>query len=301
MAIVVAAEQIYSRTASLTEDYAGQKSDMTFILRSDKSSVADQAVDVRNWVDSQAGSIDHYGLPIASADPVELGDGWYRLGLRFGEDRKQKRKDPPKVGDFSFSFAIQTAQQHIRQSRALLKKSDDTGIDSGTGATTNGTSPPDGWEINKSCPIAVDNDRVQGADIFVPQATWQEQYTFADSVVTQGYRLAVMRLVGKTNNALFKGAAEGTALCTAVNGSKQSQNPWNITFDFMYDEGETLTFRMAGGGTVTMTRPGHAIWDFRYDDEFDSVAGHTVRLPEHVLIHGVYESGDFSGFQIGTA
>lgn len=300
MGIDSQSEKFITRTASVVNDTAGtypDKGDLAFILHSDDSGITGQQSDVENWILTTAPTVDHFGMPLANADPVDLGNGWWEVRLQYGESRQQnRRKKPPTVGENKFSFAIQTTAQHIRQSIKVVKKSDASGLDAGT--TTN---PPAHWKIGNSAPIAEDNNRVNGIDILVPQPTWQEEYIW--DTLDQAYRVTAMKIVGKVNDRTFKGALTGEALCTAISGKQAGDSPWTVTYDFMYRTDETVTFTVAdgAGGTrdITMTKQGHQVWDFRYEDSFDAAVSDRVKLIKHVLIHEVYQQANFTNLGIG--
>ena len=147
-------------------------------------------------------------------------------------------------------------------------------------------------------PIAMSKDFIGGISILIPQASWEEVYYLDAASVTQSYRLTCLELVGKTNDAAFKGAETGQVLLQAVSGQQEGSGPFRMQYSFLYMPDESVTFKLADGTTQAVSKVGWQIFDAHYVKA--ELAGQTVQMPDKILVHQVYKSGDMSELGIGT-
>jgi len=150
--------------------------------------------------------------------------------------------------------------------------------------------------------IGFDGQNVQGVDIVVPKFEWGEtQYMYW--VPASGewtYMQMLMALTGRVNDAEFRGFAAGEVLFRGAHGQRTGglYNYWKIDFRFAASPNQTgITI----GDIEDIEKPGWAYMDVRYSDalaeatatgeEEDSLV---IPVPVAVLVHQVYEAGDFS-------
>lgn len=222
-----------------------------------------------------------FGIPLESITTKELPAlGWFEVTANY--DKKQD--DKAEEGDTSFSFEISGSTQKIRMSESLID--------------IKGTAP---GTVGKPCPIGWDGKKVAGIDIVVPEASWEETYVFGE--VTPTNRITWMQLVGKTNNAPFKGAATGEVLLESISGSSAPNKPWTVSFKFKYSQNRTgVVFEIFDNdvrSNVTFANvPGWGVFDFHYHEQIEGED--IVVWPKAVLLHQVYRSGNFALLGIGT-
>jgi hypothetical protein len=221
------------------------------------------------------------GLPLRTISTKELpARGWFEVQCSYEYPNTNEQQE----GDTSFSFEISGESQKIRMSEKLL---DIKGVAPGT--------------IGKPCPIGWDGKKVAGIEIVVPRASWEETYAFAN--VTPTNRITWMGLVGKTNNAPFKGAATGEVLLESITGSSSPGKPWVVSFKFLYSQNRSdVAFEIFDNdtrSTVTFTSvPGWGVFDFVYHEQIEGED--IVIWPKAVLLHQVYLSGNFAALGIGV-
>lgn len=182
-------------------------------------------------------------------------------------------------GGSLFSFDTTGGTQHISQSLQTITK-----------VAASGT-PPDNHGA-----IGVTKDRIEGVDIPVPVYRFSETHELLTSFVTQAYKGIILNLTGRTNNASYRGMAEGEVLFLGAVGSQQSGENWDITFHFA---GSANVTNLSIGPNITVPKWG---WEYvwvRYETVIDE--GYMTQRPIHAYVERVYEAGDFDGLGIGTA
>ena len=155
------------------------------------------------------------------------------------------------------------------------------------------------YSLNPNAPdykgaIGVTKDAVEGVDIVVPRYEWSETHTIAAAYVTQAYKMKLMELTGKTNNAAWQGYAADEVLFLGAEGAKRGDGDWDITFNFAAGKNKT-------GITIAgMNNVAKKAWEYlwvRYEDKEDTTAKALVKQPVAVYVEKVYESGDFGDLE----
>jgi hypothetical protein len=145
--------------------------------------------------------------------------------------------------------------------------------------------------------IGVSEDKVEGADITVPNFQFSETHFFSDSSMVAGYKHVIYALTGTINNAPFKGLDTGECLFMGASGTRRPGDlQWAVTFRFAGSMNQpSLTVGPIGG----ITKGG---WDYmwvRYGDFADATNYALVKRPIAVYVETVYYSSDFSTLLIG--
>lgn len=185
------------------------------------------------------------------------------------------------ASDDEFTFSTGGGTQHITQSLATVASY----------APVGATAP------DFEGAIGVSEDRVDGAEIVVPQYQFSETHRFSDTFVAAGFKAILFGLTGRYNNATFKDLAAGECLFLGASGTKRGIDAWSITFNFAGAP------NVSGATVGSITGIDKLGWDYmwiRYADKVDSFAFCLVKRPLSVHIERVYEPGDFSDLAIGT-
>lgn len=280
MAITQSGQQILNRTGS------DSNHNIVHVLFSDQTDVDDQVADVVGWMQNNL-STSYLGQDFASANYAEIGSGWWSVTASYSteESDEKDKSDQPEIDEESdWKFSIATESKNVKLSKSLASV----------------TPANNDWNafIGMPFPINYSKGELQGVDIPVPVAAWEETYYLNPTVVTQGYRLNCLSLVGKVNVSTFRGAAAKQVLLQSVEGNRKAATPWVITFSFLYRANHTATYRMTDGKNRSVTTVGHQIIDARYGK--GKFAGITYEIPRVIFVQDVFESGDFSLLGIGS-
>lgn len=145
------------------------------------------------------------------------------------------------------------------------------------------------------------NDRGDGETpegVEVPEPTYKESEThwIPTSSLTTAYRNSLKSLVGKTNNAAFKGWAAGEVLLEGVSGTRRGADDSEVTFRWAVRENQTgLTI----GSVTGVNKEGwQYVWP-RSQIVRNSNAPASTQIT-HVCIATVFGSGNFSQLNIGV-
>lgn len=147
--------------------------------------------------------------------------------------------------------------------------------------------------------IGVNDGDVAGCDIVIPQPTWTETHQIAATSFTSSRRRAILKLIGKTNNAPFRECAAGEVLFMGASATRNANTSelFEVSFRFSYSEhvaNQTI------GGIDGITKCG---WDYLWVEYARSVDDDTkkkVAQPIAVHVERVYDSGSFAALGIGT-
>jgi hypothetical protein len=187
---------------------------------------------------------------------------------------------PEDVGDSTFTFNVGAGTSRV------LTSLDTVGA-YGTGATTN----DNGGLVNAT------PDGVEGVDIVTPTYEWAETHVLADSAITLAYRGTLFGLVGKVNNASFKGTAAGETLFLGATGQQRADGPWTITYSFA--SRPNVTGRTIGSINGIAVKGWEHVW-VRSRPKLIAGLGEIGREPVAVYVERLYDSASFSGLGIGT-
>lgn len=281
MAITLTSERVLAQTGT-------EKShDIEYLVLSSAATVADQLVDVTSWIQYNLPA-SYLGQDLSGATYAEIGAGWYSVKASYSTDESQKKEksEPPQIDDEpDWRFSISTQTQNIKLSKGLYSVVPTVGNE---------------WTLflNGPYPIGFDGKDTLGVDVLMPVASWDETYYFDPDDVDQTYRLNCLSLVGKVNNATFRGAAARQVLLQSVEGNKKGAAPWAVTFSFLYKGNYSGDVVFEDGEQRTISTIGHQHIDIR--DGKGTIEGKTITVPKMILIHDIYEFGDFSLLNIGT-
>ena len=134
-------------------------------------------------------------------------------------------KAPPiEDGDREYSFSVQPAGYHVKQSRETI------GVYPNTSAT-----PRFGGAIN------VDSDlQVQGVDWPPPASNVFTVSAHVDAArVTQTYFRSLCALAGQMNSGTFEGFPAGELLFLGATGNRRGAGPWRLDFNLGFLRNET--------------------------------------------------------------
>jgi len=231
--------------------------------------------EVRSLILSEAPPV-YLGLTLESVagDPVWVdtfaGDGLWKGTARYIY--------PQSDDEFTFDTSGGTAK--ITQSFATTRY-----------APAGGEAPDFDGAIN------VSEDRVEGVDITIPAYAFSETHRIAATLVDTSYKMLLMSLTGTTNDAPFKGLAEGEGLFMGAAGTRRGDSDYSVTFRFL---GSPNVTGMTIGTIDGIDKKGWEYLWVRYGDFEDSTAIALVKRPVAVYVEQVYRPGDWSGLGIGT-
>lgn len=210
-------------------------------------------------------------------DELKEGDIWLARVPWTQINRPQNQ--PPS--SFHISFDISGTTQHITQSISTVAKYPSTTARDFKGA------------------IGVNQDgTIEGCDIQIPALTYQINFTFPNSSITDAYIQTLMGVVGKVNSDTFHNFSPGTQLLTKVAGQKREDTNWDLSFGFACSENVTgLTV-----GTITgINKKGwEYLWVY-YTEEADTTTDgvkYIRKIPTNVYIEQVYKTTAYSALGI---
>lgn len=179
------------------------------------------------------------------------------------------------TGEFEVSFDISGQSQRINQSLATIN----------TYAAPGHTAPDFKGAIN------VTRDGVQGAEIIVPQFSYQRTWYVTEATVTAAWIANRANLVGTVSStSLFGIGAAGEMLMTGFAGTaRPSEEDWAITM--RWARRENLTNQTVG----EITGINQDGWDFlwiHHIDEEDDTAKMIVRRAISAYVERVYRRLD---------
>ncbi len=228
-------------------------------------------------------------LKAASPDSYAVASGTFRL-IDYGVDPigpsfyvgqssyEQRRPDDNP----SFSFELGGGTSRILVSKAVVN-----------GYKVGGTYTP----LDAS--IGATADGVEGCDVFLPSYSWSEIWRFNPADADATYRNKVKALLAApVNNATFRGYPAGEVLFMGASGSQTGQNETEVTFKFAQSPNVT---GLTVGGITGITKAGWDFLDQRFQEALDATTNLLIRTLQFVIIHRVYDAGDYSTLNIGTA
>jgi hypothetical protein len=207
----------------------------------------------------------------------EIGNALWLATARYVEPESAA----PETGDAVTSFDTSGGTQHITQSRQTVHRYP--------------SEAP-----NYQGAIGVTESGVEGVDITVPVYQFSETHYLAASTVNTAYRGTLFTLTGRTNNAAFKGLAEGECLFLGASGSRRgtsSDDDWEISFRFA---GSPNVTGLTIGSITGVNKKGWEYLWVRYETIEDTTAKRLVQRPAAVYVEKVYESGNFGSLGIGV-
>jgi hypothetical protein len=138
---------------------------------------------------------------------------------------------------------------------------------------------------------------VHGVDILVPTYEFHEDHTLAPEVVTPTYKGLLKSLVGKVNDALFKGVARGECMFIGVSGRRRALEKWALSYRFAAKENLTdITIGSIAGIEKEGWHHIHVLSEPAVSDDGKVL----IMRPKYVYVDQVYAYGDFSQIGIGV-
>jgi hypothetical protein len=208
-------------------------------------------------------------------EPVGDGSEFWEGTVRYGRTSGA----PRQVGESVFTFDTGGGSMHVTQAKEHVASY----------APAGETAPDFGGAIG------VTHDAVEGCDVVVPVYNWSETHYFAADHVTQGYKLTLFALTGKTSAGAFRGFATGEVLFLGASGSTRGDDTWEISFRFAASPNVT---GLVIGSITGINKKGWEYMWVRYTDAEDDDAKCIVKRPASVHVERVYDAADLVGLGI---
>lgn len=191
--------------------------------------------------------------------------------------------EPPQTSSFAVSFDFSTVQQKILLPVNPILVYDESGAVEDHGVELIGD---DG------------KGAAEGVEIPEPSLAISHTYYLPPETVTNAYIAALNGLVGRVNNATFKGFAAGTLLSTGVSGARRSViDDWELQFKFQARENKVNL--VIGGITIPLKKGWDFVWP-RVGVKLDATVKGLKRSVKQIALTSPIEAVDYSGFGIGT-
>lgn len=216
------------------------------------------------------------GMVLRSIDvDEEVLEGW-RCRANYGMFQK---KEPPQTGESQFNFEINT--QPVRRYAPIGS------------ITTYGSNLPTIGLIGEQ----LDGGPAEGVDVQLPVHSESETHYLASNLITSFYKQQIKQLVGRTNNAPWKGHQTGEVLLAAVSGSRRGADDWEVTFRWLIQENES---NLTVGSISGISRKGwQHLWPL-YRPKKDSSQPYVVNEVVGVAVATVFNEGNMSLLGIGV-
>jgi hypothetical protein len=236
--------------------------------------------DVKNLVLATAPLI-YDGLLQQDFDLERIGDEEWLVTVHYST------VEALEVGDVEVNFTISSDRVKITQSIGTTARY----------APPGNTAP----DHNGAIGVAYDSGQktIEGVEINIPHMEASMRAAFSNATVTQNYIVALSRLVGKTNNAPFKGWAIGEVLFTGASLTLRTAAKLELHFTFGISPNAT---NIAIDDITVASKKGWEYLWVEYESREDASANPKVMVKKPIAAHveQVYYSGDFSIIGIGT-
>lgn len=134
-----------------------------------------------------------------------------------------------------------------------------------------------------------------GVEVYEPAHEESETHYLDATLITAGYKATVKSIVGKLNDATFKGHSAGEALLRGVSGSRRGVDDWEVTFRWSVKE--NLTDETIAGITGVDKGGWDYLWPI-YEVQEDANGRHLTTNVTNIAVATVFRSADFSGLGI---
>ncbi|MEQ8789452.1 MAG: hypothetical protein RIC55_24370 [Pirellulaceae bacterium] len=214
-----------------------------------------------------------------------IGIGLWDVAVQYGlPDAGKQKKKPGDKGSLTFDTTGGT--QHIQFSRKTTPYFDQQ-------------QGPDGQQAPPAAPdykglIGVNDDKVEGCDVIVPQLRFSETHYFRG--IAFAYLNLLYRLTGTVNEDRFRGFAPGEVLFAGAQGNRRDGGPMEVTYNF---DCSPNVERLKIGDIVVARKAG---WDYlwvKWEDAYDETAKMVVKRPLAVYVEEVYPRTRFSQLAFG--
>ena len=216
---------------------------------------------------------------LSGAEPVKEG---FTVTASWGVFQ---RREPLATGESSFNFeiGIEPVRVIVPLDVTVYKRATDT------------DPTPTGLHIIGD---QGDGEEPQGVEIYEPVHTESETHIIAASSITSGYKAAIKTVVGKTNNAAFKGHSAGECLMQSVSGQRRGADDWELNFRWAVKENQTSL--NVAGITVASRKGWQYLWP-RYQLKKDEAGAPVLtRQIKYVIVNTVFQSANFAALGIGV-
>lgn len=241
------------------------------------SGASDSAIAMTALISAASGPVTVDGFELAyieyDLDPLgaNLWEGVASWSHKAAQRQETQAERLLEVDDSEFSFDFSGQSTHITEAISQ---------------TAYGTGAPDvGNSIN------VTQDGPQGVDIQIPRGIYTETKVFANNTVTQAWVATRAKMVGKVNNASFKGYNAGELLLTQFSGRKRGNSDWTITFSWAISENDS---NLTVAGIPSISKNGWQYLWVMYEDAEDATAKRLKPVAVGVYVADVYKTADFS-------
>jgi len=246
--------------------------------------------------------------PRTNSPPGALYD-WPRRGLDLKEAGWGVWKATIQWASLIYQYALKIggSQQQVRCDLTLTNIFSDSGLPSGTA--------PSAYSAGyKGAAIGWDGRSVHGCSIFIPERTWTESVEIPISDYSFDYEDQVAALMATpVNSKLFRGYYPGEVRFVGMQAQLSTQNPDYVTGAFEFSQ--SCNADLAGNNTtgtdtrITIDNISNIVkagWDYldvHYTAPQYSSGAPSMYPPKaaYVLVHRVYNQGDFTPLNIGTS
>lgn len=241
-----------------------------------------------------------FGMVRKSIKPREIATGFWNVSLNYtpgnitealqaplGEPGGPETTTPEPAGgdpiDDNISVSFGGGQTHILLSKATVAKYK---------AGVAGSVPPD----NKRA-IGLTREGVEGCDVVVPQITFT--IPRKRRVVTWDYFRVLCRMVGKTNNATFRGYERRSLLYLPPSLSGNLRTGWEILHNIGYNEDLP-----PGDPRLQVTddlnlEEGRRGWDYTWFTFPERIVGNIkYAQPTAAYVEQVYDEANFGDLEL---
>lgn len=228
--------------------------------------------------------VDGLVLTHVSAKEGEVQDT-YDCTANYGLPLPPEPMPPLEAGESSFHFEVATQSQRVftpLQPQTVYPR---PGLA--------GPADSSGWLIGQQG----DGSQPEGVEVFEPIASFSETHILSLGTVTASMQRTLLRIVGKLNDAPFRGWQTEEVMCTGVSGSQRSGEDWEIGFRFGVREHQTdLTICGISG---IDKRGWQYLWP-RYSVKKDGSEPILANTVDYLVVADVFRTADFTNLGIGA-
>jgi hypothetical protein len=200
---------------------------------------------------------------------------------------KSQTSTDPNSGTWKLSWDMTGGTTHISQSLQTVHRVANAGL------CPNG--PPDFKGA-----IGVSDSGVAGCDIHTPVFQWHETRSIPRKIACSfSYLRALYKLVGRTNDAVFRGFPVGDVLFFGARGEIDTKDPRFCDVTFNFAASETIS-QIQVGPCDPIDKGGWEYLWVLYHESIDATAKYKIKVPAAVYVERVYRPGDYSTLKIGT-
>lgn len=155
------------------------------------------------------------GLPRSGIVIEQLADEFWQAEVNYG--RRENGEDPGPTGSITYSFETSVETVHITHSLGTVQSYVASGFRAKNYKQGIGPTEDGGYT---------------GVDIPIAVSSFSYAFKFASGTLTDSYILAVESAVGRWNDRVWRGRAEGEVLLAGVSGSQGTSETPTLQFRF---------------------------------------------------------------------